>query len=351
MMIWDSNRRLRRPKLIGLDLGFGFTKGFDGKKPVIIPSILSSSGRAEEAPADDRLTTNGGLQMVADGEVIYVGRRADCDWRAPTIPCRPDRLFGNYGKHLVLAALSAYAERERPFHVVLGLPVSHFQLLKQSFADRLLGYHHVAWVQADGSRMPRSIHIQRIHCVIHPMGTFSGLIMDADGRMQADKLRNQKVALVDIGYRSTDVIVMDRMRFNQRGSATIEMGISCGFERIDRKLRRKAGHHPPFDQLYQAVRLGQIQVDNQFYNLERIRRETFSGLAAALADHIGHLLATHWDLDSLFLTGGGSRELAEAIGPLLPGEVLQIENESDVRLNNAQGQLRLARSIWHAPGL
>jgi hypothetical protein len=68
-----------------------------------------------------------------------------------------------------------------------------------------------------------------------------------------------------------------------------------------------------------------------------------------LAESIGRLLATHWDLDCLFLTGGGSRELAAIIGPLLPGEVLQIENEQDVRLNNAQGQLRLARSIWRTP--
>lgn len=338
-------------KLIGVDLGFRFAKGFDGQQPIIIPSVLSERGHPHEGSEDDRLAPGRGGHMVADDEVFFVGRFADCDWRSPHIPRRPDRLFGDYGKHLVLAVLSAYAEKEAPLQVVIGLPVSHFQLLRKSFEDRLLGYHDVAWMQADGSRVPRNIHIRKIHSVVHPMGTFSGLIMDAKGQIGTDKFRNQKVALVDIGFRSTDVIVMDRMRYSKRGSGTIEMGIGRGLEMIDRKLCNDAGHRARFDQLYQAVRMGYIRIEDQFYNLERVRQEAFSRLAEELADNIGHLLAAAWDLDCLFLTGGGSRELADYIGPLLPGEVSQIENEQDVRLNNAQGQLRLARALWGVSGL
>ncbi len=96
--------------------------------------------------------------------------------------------------------------------------------------------------------------------------------------------------------------------------------------------------------------MGHIRIEDQTYNIERVRREAFSLLAEQLADNIGHLLAAAWDLDNLLLTGGGSRELADYIGPLLPGEVSQIENEQDARLNNAQGQLRLARALWGASG-
>ena len=57
-------------------------------------------------------------------------------------------------------------------------------------------------------------------------------------------------------------------------------------------------------------------------------------------------MTVEWDLDRLVLTGGGIRELAEVIGPLLPGEVSVIENPQDARLNNVQGQLHLARARW-----
>ncbi len=337
-------------KLIGVDIGFGFAKGFDGQQPIILPSILSHHGRPEEVAGPEQGMPAVGLHMEIDGEAFYVGRRADCDWHSAQLPRQPDRLFGDYGKHLVLAVLAAYTEMENPMHVVLGLPVSYYQRLKASCEARLIGYHKLVWVERDGSRIPKNIHIRKLHLVPHPMGTYSGLIMDANGRLQSDKFQKRKIVLVDIGYRSTNVIAMDRMRFSNRYSGTIDLGISRGFERIARKLRDETGRGLTFDQLYQAVRMGHVRIKDQTYNIERVRREAFSLLAEQLADNIGHLLASAWDLDSLLLTGGGARELADYIGPLLPGEVSQIENEEDARLNNAQGQLRLARALWGSSG-
>ncbi len=337
-------------KLIGVDIGFGFAKGFDGHLPIIFPSILSHHGRPAEAAGSEPSAPGVGLHLEIDGEVYFAGRRADCDWRSPQLPRQPDRLFGDYGKHLVLAVLAGYTEMENPLHVVLGLPVSYFQLLKASCEARLIGYHKLVWVESGGNRIPKNIHIRKLHLVPHPMGTYSGLIMDTDGRLQAEKFRERKIAVVDIGFRSTNVIAMDRLRFSNRYSGTIDLGISQGFERIERKLRDQTGRRLTFGQLYQAVRMGHIRIEDQTYNIERVRREAFSLLAEQLADNISHLLAAAWDLDSLLLTGGGSRELADYIGPLLPGEVSQIENEQDARLNNAQGQLRLARALWGASG-
>jgi plasmid segregation protein ParM len=340
-----------RIQLIGLDLGFGFTKGFDGQQPVIIPSALSDHGQTETEAATERQATERGFHMLVDEKACFVGQRADGDWRSPQRPRQPERLFGDFGKHLVLAALAVYAEMENPLHVVLGLPVQYFQRFKKPFEERLIGYHRAAWLQPDGSRTPKNIHIRKIHTVPHPMGTYSGLILDADGQMRADAFKDRKIVLVDIGFRSTNVLMMDRMRFSNRFSGTIDLGISRGLETIDRKLHMETGHHPRFDQLYQAVRLGYIRIEGQTYNLERLKEETFSRLAAELADHIGHMLAPAWDLDSLLLTGGGARELAAHIGPRLPGDVSLIENEQDIRLNNAQGQWRLARSLWGLSGL
>ena len=340
-----------RTKLVGVDLGFGFIKGFDGQQAVIMPSILAANGRPQEASETALTAPEDGLHLAFEGETLFVGHRAACDWRSPELPRRPARLFSDYGRYLVLAVLATYTEMENPLHVVIGLPVSHYQRLKDAFETRLIGYHQMAWMRPDGSRIPKNVHIRKIYTVPNPMGTYSGLIMDANGRMQADKFKDQKTVVVDIGFRTTDVIAMDCMRFSNRYSGTIDMGVSRGFEQIARKLEAEAGRSLSFDQLYQAVRLGSIHIDMQRYTIERVRREAFSRLAEQLADNIGHLLSAAWDLDSLLLTGGGSRELADYIGPLLPGEVAQIENEQDVRLNNAQGQLRLARSIWGVSGL
>ena len=337
---------MRSAELIGVDLGFGFTKGFDGRRAVILQSVLSEDGFADDSPTTDRLGQDQGFHLMADGGAFFAGCRADCDWRSPLHPRQPDRLFGDYGKRLVLAVLAGYTVAERPLHLVLGLPVSHCQRLKASFEAHLIGYHEMRALQPDGSRIPHDIHIRKIHTIPHPLGTYMGMLMDANGRMRDEALGDRKIVLVDIGFRTTDVIVMERMRLSNRCSATIDQGIGWGFEAIDRKLRQKTGHRPRFDQLYQAVRMGAISIQGQTYNLERIRDETFGRLAEELAGRIGRMLTAEWDLDRLLLTGGGARELAEPIGPLLPGEVSLIENVQDLRLNNVQGQLHLARSRW-----
>jgi plasmid segregation protein ParM len=235
---------------------------------------------------------------------------------------------------------------ESALHLVLGLPVSHWQRLKDAFVERLIGYHKVHSLQPDGSRIPKNFYIRKIHTVPHPMGTYLGMLMDANGRMRDEALKEQKIVLVDIGFGSTNVIVVERMRLSNRCSGTIDLGVGRGFEAIDRKLRQETGYVPRFDRLYQAVRMGSIRIEGQTYNLERIRAKAFGCLAEELADRIDRMMTVEWDLDRLVLTGGGARELAEAIGPLLPGEVSVIENLQDLRLNNVQGQLRLARARW-----
>ena len=251
---------MRRIKLIGVDLGFGFTKGFDGQRSVTIQSVLSEDGRTDDTPGAGRPGQDQGFHLEVDEGTFFAGSRADCDWCSSLHPRQPDRLFGEYGKRLILSVLSDYTTMESALHLVLGLPVSHWQRLKEPFAACLVGYHKIYSLQPDGSRMPKNIHIRKIHAVPHPLGTYLGMLMDANGRMRDDALRDRKIVLVDIGFRTTDLIIMERMRLSNRCRATIDLGIGCGFEAIDRKLRQKSGHRPRFDQLYQAVRMGSIRI-------------------------------------------------------------------------------------------
>ena len=236
-------------KPIGVDLGFGYTKGFDGQRSVIIQSIVAEDGRTEASPGSERRGQDQSFHILADDGAFFAGSRADCDWNASRLPRQPDRLFGEYGKRLILAVLADYTEMECPLNLVLGLPVSHFQRLREPFEERLLGYHKIRRLQPDGSRIPKNILIRKIHTVPHPMGTYLGMLMDANGQVRDDALQDQKIVLVDIGFRCTDVIVMDRMRLSNRCSGTIDLGIGRGFEALDRKLRQEAGQAPRFDQL------------------------------------------------------------------------------------------------------
>jgi plasmid segregation protein ParM len=338
----------RPPKLLGLDIGFGFTKCVDGERTVIFPSTMRRG--IENIDGANGLTEGCYGITVADGDY-----RVGDDTGSPSLfedfARRPDRLLDSYGKNLALTAIAAFSMQECPLHVVVGLPIAHAPQWETPLVDRLTGYHKIGIYQPDGRSARQNIHIRKVHVVPHPLGTFTSLIMDPNGRFQDSAYQAKKVALVDVGFRTTNVMIMTSARFVNRGSGTIDMGIANGFEAIAHKLYRETQCIPDLHRLYSAIRMGFIRIEDQEYNLKHLREETFRQLSSALADRINYSLKDDWDLENVLLTGGGASDLAEDLAPLIDNDVVLIEHDQDVRLNNAQGQLRLARHLWGATGL
>ena len=82
------------------------------------------------------------------------------------------------------------------------------------------------------------------------------------------------------------------------------------------------------------------------FSFPKIRDQVYSQLATSIADEIDRLWANDWDIESIFLSGGGSRELAGFLEPLIVGNVIPIDPEQDSRLNNVKGYLKYGRHIW-----
>jgi plasmid segregation protein ParM len=337
----------RQPKPLGLDLGFGFTKCIDGEQTVIFQSHM----RQGNGPSDVATVPPAGTHHITlDDHDYIVGNGALGPSLFDDFARRPKRLIDTYGQRLVLTATAPFSRQEAPLHVVIGLPVAYFQQWATELATRLTGYHKIGIYQPDGRCARKNIHIRKVHVIPTPLGTFTGLIMDADGRRQTSEYDDLKIAVVDIGFRTTDILIMASGRFCNRGSGTIEMGMANGFERIADRLHRKAGEVPDFNRLYKSIRMGSIRIEDQEYNLTKLRDETYRDVSAALADRINYCLKDDWDIERILLTGGGAADAAETIAPLIDGEVVLIEHEQDVRLSNAQGQLCLARHMWGTSG-
>ena len=337
----------RQPKLLGLDIGFGFTKCVDGENTVIFPSSI----RPGFTPPDSAGRPAAGGYDIATPEGDY--RVGDDMGRASLFEDfarGPDQLLDCCGKHLALTAIAPFSEQECPLHLAIGLPLSQTPQWEEQLAKRLMGYHKIGIYQPDGRSVRKNIHIRRVRIVPHPLGTYATLIMNARGYLRASPYREGKVALVDIGFRTTDVMVMTSGRVSNRGSGTIDIGIANGIETIAATLRQTVIWSPDLQGLITAIRRGFILIEGQEYNLQRAREATYQRLASALADRINYFLREDWDLDNILLTGGGAIDLAENLAPRLKGEVVLIEHHQDPRLSNADGLLRLARHGWGATG-
>jgi plasmid segregation protein ParM len=179
-----------------------------------------------------------------------------------------------------------------------------------------------------------------------PLGSILNCLMDDSGKIINDELDNQKVGVVDIGFRTTDFTILDHLRYIDRGSRTFDNGISKGFGVISNKLREKCGVSVELYRLYKAAEEGTIKMRGHGFSFEKIRDQVYSQLASTIANDLDRLWADDWDIDSIILTGGGCRELAGYLQPLITGNVIPIDSNADPRLNNVLGYAKYGRYIW-----
>ena len=179
-----------------------------------------------------------------------------------------------------------------------------------------------------------------------PMGSIVNLLMNDNGKIGNPDLAKQKIGVIDIGFRTTDLAILDRLRYINRGSKTIDMGIAKGFGVIANKLREKSSVNVELYRLYRAAETGTITMRGHGFSFPKIRDQVYSQLATSIADEIDRLWANDWDIESIFLSGGGSRELAGFLEPLIVGNVIPIDPDQDSRLNNVKGYLKYGRYIW-----
>jgi plasmid segregation protein ParM len=179
-----------------------------------------------------------------------------------------------------------------------------------------------------------------------PLGSILNLLMDDHGKVTNAELARQKIGVVDIGFRTTDFTIMDRLRYIDRGSRTMDTGISKAFSIIANKLREKCGVNVPLFRLYKAAESGNIKMKGHGLNFTKIRDQVYAQLASNIANDIDRLWADDWDIDTIVLTGGGSMELGRYLQPLIVGNVRPVVNNTDARLNNVQGYLKYGKYIW-----
>jgi plasmid segregation protein ParM len=182
-----------------------------------------------------------------------------------------------------------------------------------------------------------------------PLGSVLNLLMNANGKIVNEELASQKIGVVDIGFRTTDFTILDHLRYIDRGSRTIDTGISKGFSIIAGKLREKCGVSVELYRLYKAAEVGNIKMRGHGFTFTKIRDQVYSQLAGSIANDIDRLWADDWDIDAIILTGGGCRELAKYLQPLITGNVIPVDPNVDPRLNNVLGYIKYGKYIWGDP--
>ena len=337
-------------EVLGIDIGFGFTKATDGNNTLIFKSIFGDANDiqfwadfGESKPTDH-------IHVTIDGKSYFIGDLAEQQSSVLNFTLDQERLITDYVRVLALTVAGMFSTQEgpinRPVNVVSGLPIGYFKQNHERFFELLTGHHAITYHSHDGQETTKEIYINKVRMLPQPLGSMLNLLMNDQGRIIDDELANQKVGVVDIGFRTTDYTILDHLRYIDRGSRTMDVGISKAFSVISNKLREKCGVSVELFRLYKAAESGSIKMRGHGFSFSKIRDQVYSQLAGSIADDIDRLWSDDWDIDTIILSGGGCRELAQYLQPLITGNVRPVDTTVDARLNNVIGYLKYGRYIW-----
>ncbi len=333
--------------VVGIDIGFGFTKATNGKDFMTFKSVL---GEAAEIQYRESLLTGTPreehLHVEVAGKPLFVGELAERQSNVRSFTLDQNQFISNFAKNLALTALSGMVERHVPVSLVTGLPISYYRRHKEELARLLQGKHEVTLIDATGKRQDTVLSINQVRVIPQPFGSLFNLMLSDLGEVANRRFVREKIGVIDIGFRTSDYTIADRIRYSERGSRTTESGIAQAFAIISSKLRDMSGVDVEVYRLYDAVARGSIKIRGKQIDLKPVTEQVFGQLASSVSTEVERLWADDWDIDVIVVTGGGGAVLAPYLLPLLNGEVLALDPALDSRLNNVRGYWKYGKHLW-----
>jgi plasmid segregation protein ParM len=335
-------------EVLGIDIGFGFTKATDGKQDLVFKSVLGESTDIQfrEEMLSASSSEDEHLQIEVDGKSYFVGELAERQSNVRFFTLDQAQFIGKFAKVLALTATAKLVKGFIPVNLVTGLPIGYYNKHKDELANLLVGEHKVTLVDAAGNREEKSISINKVRVIPQPFGSMFNLMLNDLGEMGDKRLVQQKMGIIDVGFRTADYTISDKMRYSERGSRTTDSGVARAFNVIASKLRENSGVNIELYRLYEAIDEGSIKIRGKVYDLKALTEQVFGQLATTVANEVDRLWVDDWDIDSMVITGGGGAVLAKHLQPLLNGEIMTLDPELDMRLYNVHGYRKFGQHLW-----
>ncbi|MGD9349218.1 MAG: ParM/StbA family protein, partial [Desulfobacterales bacterium] len=262
-------------EVLGIDIGFGFTKATNGKETFIFKSIFGDASEIQFWADFGDSTPTDHIHVSVDGKSYFVGDLAEQQSNVLNFTLDQERLITDYVRILALTIAGLFLKNNTPINVpinvVSGLPIGFFKQNHERFNEILTGHHSITYHSHNGNKTTREIYINKVRMLPQPLGSILNCLMDDNGKIVNDELANQKVGVVDIGFRTTDFTILDHLRYIDRGSRTFDNGISKGFGVISNKLRERCGVSVELYRLYKAAEEGTIKMRGHGFSFEKIR--------------------------------------------------------------------------------
>jgi plasmid segregation protein ParM len=342
--------------IVGVDIGYGYTKAVGGDRQVIFPSVVGKAERIRyEADLNPHLrkgrhldsahhSANGAIALITEDGDHFVGELALLQSRVQWTLLDRSRVEDPSARLLFLAALSELVGETPPlgpsrsdggevsapspvptgepilmgegrggghsFRIVTGLPVNWYAD-RDKVLEQLAGKHVVRRV--NGRQIVQRFTIDEVLVVPQPFGSLFDAILGSEGQIVDQDLAQGRVGVIDVGTYTTDYVLVDRLRYVEHGSGTISGAMSRAYQLIGRSLLDTFGLDLRLHQVDRAVRDGRVTVFGEERSIGWLVDPVLDSLCQEVLAEAGTLWGDGRDLKAVLVTGGGAMALGERI--------------------------------------
>lgn len=316
-------------KIVGLDIGFGYTKIATEDGCTRFPSVVGSD--------DGRIMQNlkRGGEGTGEGAVCIEGERFIVGENAIK---HSEHLFSAREKDWISSiayrALLKYAYESIAFQngedvlVVTGLPVNHYKQCGKRLAET---------VKSVADR------IISVEVLLQPMGSYFDCLMDFDGYIKDEAFKESRNGIIDIGYFTTDLITMEDLEFVKKRYTSHENGVSTAYQRIAQEIYDTYSLTKESHEIEKVIRDGFVKVFGKKVDVKNIIDKHLDALSLEIYSKAKDLWREGTDIDTIIITGGGAITLKKSLD-----FYNHIRFIDDSQYANVRGYLKYGRMLQYA---
>lgn len=295
------------PRIISLDIGNGNTKYMSSTEQGYFPSVYGL-----EEPGIDFKESAGVHDFVierTDGTRYAIGWSASRLSETEARTMDRSRVSSIDYRILFEAALVAACGEGGLIAPILSLPVEWYE--KRDEVKRFLVGDGDLRVLRIGERWRNfELRPELVRIVPEGYGTLCSLLFG--GNENRAELKTLKVGVVDIGMKTNDLSLFDKLAFVPIKTRGFEHGLSLVFNTMQRLANREIEHNYTIEQLDQFLR-GEESLYHADQCIDDLAQQWKEKALRQLANTIAGDIKTLWqggnEVQRLLLTGGGAVHL------------------------------------------
>lgn len=307
--------------LVAIDLGFLYTKSVVNDKEFLFQSVV---GTAKKLRFDDVRLTNNMERIIThvDGNDFFVGDLAIRQSDVIIHSLKPNRFDSEATKTLVNSVYAlGLGNGMHEVCVVSGLPVSHYTTYKDQI-NLLFSGHSQFLTLANNNRISGEVKILGCKLIPQPFGLYIDFLLDSNGMVERKDVATRTVAVIDIGFGTTDVYVVNALEPIESLTFSTQTAMNHTYSLISNRIEELCDISLPLYKIESVVKSNALEVKGKRYAVDGLIKWAYEMTATQLLSEIFSKWKNTWEIDQIIIGGGGSIPLYAHIEKELQNAIL-----------------------------